>query len=512
MIVVVATFGITKGVAPVSPQPPTITINAVGTYGSSANALASPLSGVSVSVSSDGPSYAKGGEAIVIAGSGGVLDLFSGVTGTNGAVSGQLQSSFMGLASEWSALVPANAKVSLTIQATYQVQVGTKVNVYNFYNSIPYDPRTPQAPLSALLQIDLSSPTYVEPATAASIVAASTPGPECIPVGGKCVVPCPGPGSGTDVLNSSYVTGPFPLAMEYDESTSTDFMNMGLFTISQTEQFSFTGASFTQGSSYVLFGTSPSYSESGVQVNAAGGSVAATSNSATAVGILYINDVTLFVENEKPFTYTVTGFPPNCVYHYTYGPITTLIQVTGVQTTGNGIDIHSMTLPASWGQYMTQLLNLKQDFSVTEGPGSSYSVVTGLNQASGYSNQESVMNQAVNDLSLFSSVLGTALAIMDAASLAPFGSGLGVEIANSVALVASEVGLATSILQAFSSISWSMTLSTSLQALTVTNDQVGSGSGMNFVFYEAGNKQTELTTGTDPVASMPCPFVVGENS
>ena len=99
--------------------------------------------------------------------------------------------------------------------------------------------------------------------------------------------------------------------MEYDEASGNpDYMDLGLISISQTEQFSFTGASFTQGGSYVIYGTNPSYSESGVPFQAAGGTVTATSQASTSVGILYINEVTLFVENEKPFTYTVTGFPP----------------------------------------------------------------------------------------------------------------------------------------------------------------------------------------------------------
>ncbi len=512
VIVVVGTFGIGKSLAAPAPQAPTITINAVGSDGSSANAGASPLSGVSISVSSVSPGYAMGGNAIAIAGSGGVLDLFNGITGANGVTSGQLDSSFVGLASEWSTLVPATAKVSLTIDATYKAQVGATINVYEFYNSMPYDPRTPQAPLSAVVQFNLSSPTYVEPATATSLEAAA--GPQCIPKpGGGCVVPCTGSGGGTDVINSSYVTGPFPLAMEYDEAGGNpDYMNLGLISISQTEQFSFTGASFTQGGSYVIYGTNPSYSESGVQVQAAGGTVTATSSSSTSVGILYINEVTIFVENEKPYTYTVSGIPPNCVYHYSYGPITTLVEITGVQTTGNGIEIYSQTLPATWGQFMMSFLNLQLDSTVTRAAGLSYSFLSGQYSATGYSNQQSVMNQAVSDLSLFGSALGVGLAIIDAAGLCPFDTCAAVQVLQTVGLISAELGLATSIAQAFTSISWSDTLTTSLQAITVTNDKVGSGAGMNFLFYQASNKQTELATGSDPVASMPCPFVVGQNS
>ncbi len=513
VIVVVGTFGIGKSFAAPASRAPTITINAIGSDGSSTIAGASPLSGVSVSVSSVSPGYAMGGNAVAIAGSGGVLELFNGITGANGVASGQLDASFVGLASEWSALVPANAKVSLTIEATYQVQIGSKINVYDFYNSIPYDPRTPRAPLSAVVQIDLSSPTYVEPATAAAIMAANAPGPQCIPVGGKCVVPCTGSGSGTDVINSSYVTGPFPVAMEYDEASGNpDYMDLGLISISQTEQFSFTGASFTQGGSYVIYGTNPSYSESGVQVQAAGGTVTATSQASTSVGILYINEVTIFVENEKPYTYTVSGVPPNCVYHYSYGPLTTLMEISAVQTTGNGIEIYSQTLPATWGQFMMSFLNLQLDSTVTKAAGLSYSFLSGQYSATGYSNQQSVMNQAVSDLSLFGSALGVGLAIIDAAGLCPFDTCAAVQVLQTVGLISAELGLATSIAQAFTTISWSDTLTTSLQAITVTNDKVGAGAGMNFLFYEASNRQTELATGSDPVASMPCPFVVGQNS
>jgi hypothetical protein len=514
---IAAAFGVYGAIAPEVAASGTPIV--VTTYGSD-SVLAStqfassqtPLSGVSIVVTSAVPQLAAGGTEFAIPGSGGVVQVFSGVSGSSGVVSATLGPSFIALAQEWSQVEPVTAQVSLSIQATYTVAHGSTASVYTAFNSIVLNPRDPQSALIGEVSLDLAKPAYVEPVTDAEVGEASTP---CVAGVGECIASCASGGTETQTINSSYVTGPFPLAMEFDQATSNpDLMLFSQASMSGSWQFGFSGASFTQSSTYVTFGTSPSFSESGVSLSGSGASVAATSSSSTSVGLLYVNNVTLFVENTRPASWVTTGIEPDCTTTWTYGHITTQVEISSIQSAGGAISIISRALPATWGQFIVDALKLTPSGSPISIPaGQSYSFLSGQMAASGYSNMNSVASGVLNALSLFTSALGMGLALMDAADLFPFYTGEGISLAETVSLMASQVGLETSVVQAFTTISWSETLSVSLQQVTLTNEIQGSGAGMEFTFYQAGGStSTEFAASSDPVASMPLPLVLGQNT
>ena len=507
-IVIMASLGFSPGLARGSgPVGPVVSVQVLGWAAPPHSGLAplvgSPLSNVWVDISSVDPHEAMGGDTPTVSGSSGVLDLFSGWTGSSGTVAGNLGAGFLSLAAAWSSLAPPTVRPSLTLHAILQFPVGSSLDVYTYYDALPYNPITPGSPLSAQVRINLGAPTYV------------TPTPLCIPNGsGGCVKLCPPGGQYVQVLNTSYRTGPFPLAMTFDNATGNpDFLNLGLFSINQQESFSFTGASFTQGASFAEFGTSPTFSLGGTYVQLTGGTVTANSQAATAVGILYVYNVTLFTENWRYVDFYFTGQPPACVEHFEYGNINTDIQIAGMQLVSGDMEVLSQTLPATWAYLVSRVLNLQPaNQPIPLGSGHSYGFLTGQFLANGYSNMNSVFNQVVNGLSYFTSALGLGLAIMDAASLCPFGACEAVELGETLGLITSELGLETSIIQSMTTISWSETLSTSLQAELVTNDQVGSGQNMHITFYQAATPQTQAECGANnPVANMPVPFVTGTN-
>lgn len=517
ILVIVATFGIVTGNSQTVRDGPPISIQAIGVGmppGQAAGqAIRAPLSGVSVVISSVNPIEAMGGNILAAPGSSGVINLFSASTNANGIAAGSLSSQFLPLAREWTHLVPGTARVSLMLAATYQMPVGSVADVYVVHDSIPYDPGTPLAPLNALVQIDLSNPSYVTPNPVGAQAVSTEVVPLCVrEPSGQCEPQCPKTSITTDVINTTYATGPFPLAMaENDDPSNPDYLDMGLFTIDQTEQFGFTGASFTQGDSYTDYGTGTSFSESGIYTQLAAGTVTATSSSSTSVGILYVNNVTLFSENSRSKEVYYTGTPPNCVEHINYGPIVTQVEISGIQQVGNGIAIYSQTLPATWGQFITKVLDLvPAGSSIALSAGQSYNFLTGQFLATGYSNMNTEVSAAVGALSYFSAALGMGLAIIDAADLCPFDACAAVQLGETLGLISAAVGLGTSILQAFTTISWSETLSTSLQDEVITNDQVGAGATMDITFYQSGNDETyaELSSGSY-AADMPTPFVVG---
>lgn len=515
LVIVVATFAVatyysetTRGIAPTASAGlsasanPSISVKAIGLLGG----RAAPLSGVTVSVFSPVPTAGLQDRLAVDLRSASPADngyydlLFQGTTDTSGNLAGSVGAAFGARVSEWAQVItPLTRTVSLTIDASY---VAANGSVYQYYNNLPYDPRAPPSLFVTTVAFNLAHPIGLVPFT----LAPTSVTPQ-IPPGG-----CP-PGVWT-TLNTTTKKGALPVASANNSASSlgNNYVDLADAIIKQDMQFSFNSAqsvSSTQSASgaSVTMSNGPSWSGDDQAYGGQNPSIAAfpaSKNPAATNAIIYIDNATLYVINQRYTWYAFNGRA--CIQLNRWY---TTLEITTVQS--NNYNFRTMPQDSFFGQFINQIgdLQLADQYTLP----TSYAVTLSTLQtyATGYTSAANAEQKFENAAMAFTAALGVEIAMMELLSLCgPLGCTAG-SVAAGIAATAAAMGFVIAILQCFQTISFSLTVHQTIDMVGYTNDWTGSGGQGTYslFFYESGQQNTLVfPNGTLYQANMPVIHVV----
>ena len=421
------------------------------------------------------------------------------------AVSVQLPPVFAEIAKEWTNVVPRGSAVSLLLEGVYSMIMGNQTLEYVALNWVDYNPYSPPAQFSSTMTFDLSSPS--------AVLGLSGPAPSCLPNGqGGCLPPggCPAPYNGVNLVNSTSVSGAFPLSMTVNQggASNTDYSSLAEASVDQTVNLDFTGGGWTENQSFTTDGTTPTFASPNGTFSVPQIGVAADSSG--QAGILFLAGATLYLQITHPYEVYYTGSFPDCVAHPNYYPLEVTAYVDDLSSSDGQFALGSATAQPSF-------VNAFLDFMQVSDAGSPYSIAVGshidyargLDQASGYSNADALFTRATNALSTFDAGLGVAVAMIDLEDVCPFDNCSAAQVLQAVGAFDAALGVATPVASDLNTFSFSTVLIQSLQVSSLTNDAQGPSPGTQSAQFLQANHPTEIPGAPgSPSANMPAPYVL----
>jgi len=486
------------------PHGPSITAAAIGLDG---GALVN-LSGAHVTVFSNLPNSlltdysAVPLSAVSVSNNSYYVELWNGTTGANGVATGVLSPLFNTIVAQWLHVAgPMTDTVSLTVEGTYVTSNNTTERLYNFYDNYPFSPRAPPTQVRIPVVFNLNHPTGTYP----------------VPMGSRApVVPalctpstCPTCSTQTwdnwTTLNTTTKTGPLPIML----ANNSDPANSDLFlaiqqTFSATFKLNFTSAQAVS-TKMVTMSTHSSWSGSSPGGGTGGAAVANPASNAS-VGMIFLNNATINIVNQKE-VFTRWVFNPT-EYKCVTSSTTTLYdteKITGIS--GGSFAFHGESEDHCFGEILTKLefgssLALIYNHALNATDTTTYSTLTATDTS--YSSASSAIDTIEGAWSVFSSALALSLAIMDAFDVCGIFCGAG-DVATTITDLTAEVGFAMTMFSALQSISFSVTQSTYIQQVTYQNNQQGASPGPYEVFLYDSGFSTSFTApnGTEYNPNMP---------
>ncbi len=422
-----------------------------------------------------------------------VLLFYGSEDTTSATVSGQLPPAFAEVVKGWTNVVPRGSEVSLLLEGVYSEIQGNQSLEYISFDWVDYNPYSPPGQFSSTMTFNLSNPS--------AVVGLSGPAPS----GG-----CPDPYNGVNLVNSTSVSGPFPLSATVNRggASNTDYSVLSQTSIGQTVNLDFTGGGWTENQSFTTDGTTPTFASPSEILSVAQLSTAADSSG--QMGILSLAGATLYIQVTHPYEVYYTGSSPDCVAHYNYYPLEVMAYVDDVNSSDGQFVLSSAAAQSSFANAFMNFMKVTDAGSAYSiAAGSSMDFVRGLDQASGYSNATSIFTQATKALSTFDAGLGVALAMIDLEDVCPFDSCSAAQVLQAVGAFDAALGVATQVASDLNTLSFSTELSQSLQISSLSNDVQGSSPGIQLAQFVQASNPTQIPGAPgSPSANMPAPYVI----
>ncbi|OWP56462.1 MAG: hypothetical protein B2I17_05165 [Thermoplasmatales archaeon B_DKE] len=434
--------------------------------------------------------------------------LFQGSANSNGLIQGYLNAEFFNISSQWQKYASRGTEnVSLSMLASYVYASGGNFYVYTYYNNIPYDPFSPgynsgsDSHFNVSVYFDMGNPSEVIPLNSTTIVNMSIPD---VRIGGS-----------GDSCNTQYTTvydktisAPMPLMAASLDLPSNSELNYGFNQFSGSLEFAFNSASKNTLQHYVDTSTSPSWSGTDGSFSATSASSNAYPTSSENVSSIYISGVSIHVvATDILYEYTDGA---NCAY--INGGTTTSVSVTGISS--NNLDPYeafmSNVANSPYWYAIFNAMGMSQTGSVTLSPGQTIANQQFVASASGYTNAADAEAGAVNAASVMVASLGVELAIGTATGVIP-GADSAVDAVALVNDALAGASLTLAIISAFSSISYSTSLSMTYSSINVGNQALGgtSGSSLTVNTYQSSTQSEIIVNGNVYTLNMPMTYVVG---
>lgn len=417
-------------------------------------------------------------------------------TSANGTLRVALGSEFSLIQTEWQSLVPRGGNVSLTMYAQYIVPNGSSLQVWSYYDNVPYDPHAQISSLNATAFFDLTQPPLVLPVGPS----AQAVGVQRIGGGGGCPTQ-------TDytLINSTTRTGPFPIGIAYlNDGSTTDVIVLSETFATQSMQFSFDSATTNSKESYVDASGTPSYSGPGATMTVTSVGTDATNSYGDVVGLVYIPGTTLYVSNVQVTYQYASG--SSCAY--VNGGIQTTVEVTQISDANNDLYAEATDWTGAVGAILEyfHLENLKSGVFAA---GTGFTLSDWMATDTEYNNAKDAMNQVLGIASAFDASLTIAFLVIDAADIfGPAGEAASVPVEMDA--LANALGLAVYIASAFDTLSFSTTYTQSMQVIGVTNVEQGpSPASLTMTAYTSTYSTYLDIGGTTYTAYMPLVLVQG---
>jgi len=393
-----------------------------------------------------------------------IAPLFAGSPDSSGLVAGDMSAQFYTINTDILATMsPMTTSVSLQIYATLNVVSNGTDHVYTYFNNLPYNPRAPP-PLFSSNVTFASQPTFSVPATAPSPATTSL-NPERPIGGGGC-----NPGYQWNPIGVTFANDiDLPLAtVNVENAPAGSAVSFAIDYSAGSFEMSFnsnTAYTTTSGMSGVQMSSNPSWSGNDASFSGQNPSTfVANSPGFSSVAMIALTGVDLIVTNYEweylnnqcsatLYDSYMTTFQPNGMSSSSYNFATPALP-SFFPSVLNGMK--------QWGEFTTQTLQY------AGGPFSLYSVMYG---ATGYSGAVNAYSQVESFVSTISAAIGLMLAASAALGLLP-GDGE----ANAGACAAVLAGIAdfsSNFLQDINTISYSTTVTTSIEQFSI--DQPGSG-------------------------------------
>ncbi len=486
----------------------------------------SPAVGSWVTVTSVLPSSVPNGPGFVNFTSGPniELQLFQGVTGSGGVISGSLNlTNWTTVSTQWPSYDGAStAQVSMWMDSTFQAYSNTSQvwELYTYRDSIPFNPSSPPPGFTAAAYFNLAKPAAPLPGLPPPGGAAPSSGlggtgngsaesnttmkasAMVRPDGVNCG-PNPQPKWKTNW--DGYVTGPFPVLMGNDTQRhsggSPDFVLTNTVA-GGTTTFDFTGAggSYAYGSYSTTAGTSISWGSKPTTFSAAGPGVDALSESQYSFGVIYLDNVTLHgVRKTETLTYYTQ---PRCAV------VTQQVQyvtTTVVGMTDTGFHLKVAHWNSGYGSLLTSVIkaysNQIANLTTASGNYQTWAVMTGY--ATGYSNAQALQHQVQTVASFFLTTLDLGFLVMEAFETCGVFCDAG-GVADALSVVGDYLGLMSAINAAEDSFAFTVSTSQNLSAMTA------SAVGGAFSFQVSGESYpTNWQTSTGSVSVKMPDYIVG---
>lgn len=414
--------------------------------------------------------------------SSGEMQLFQGWTNSAGVASGFFNANNWSLvASGWpTKLTHFTTNVSLAVYGTLLTFVNStnKWELYNYQDSIPFNPWSIPNSFSTSLYFDLSNPVASpnipppnggqSPGSNGNGSGSASPeprgailSPTWLP--GGCGTP-PSPSWSTDY--DGYITGPFPLFVANNtRHTGTAFPSMAETMVGTRLAADFTGSGgMNAGGAYsASTGVHASYGAN-ASLNVSGASTAAPANVTQSFGMLYMDNVTMHVgrTTETIYTFSHTCYP---LYHYTVHRV----GVTVTNITDGSFVILGAALPSWYGELINKIVTNKGTASnISTARGASQSWGSMIFTATGTSNAESLVHQSLGLVNDFLASFGLGMAVMSMESICGAFC-VAADVATAIGLVTAVAGFAATMLDALAGFSYSFTATENLTLIILTS-------------------------------------------
>ncbi|MCL5254438.1 MAG: hypothetical protein M1351_10215 [Candidatus Thermoplasmatota archaeon] len=419
-------------------------------------------------------------------------------------IKGSLSPMFASVVNEWKGVLASNTEqVSLALYAWYTAVSGGKVYEYMYYNNLPFNPFSVQQThfvLNTSIYFDMQHPTVVLNLSSNASSSVLSANPHRLP-------PPPPCRSYTEVLYSNTETGPLPVESAILPQSSNSAISYAISSFSGTQNFSFNSATVNTAADTTVMSTTGSWSGN-FQVYQASSFVEPTGGH--NVSMLYVpNAVTHIVTTRYV---AATGTQYDC--HWTYGPKMTSVTIADVQyVSGQNyqqIDAEFFSpnnaTAASYYAQGLKSMGYTSDGSIYLPAGANYDNAAYYSYATGYTSAASAEQGAVKAASMIVAAIGVQLALIALAGAIP-GAASGAAAVAGASLALSAASLTLSIMDAVSSISYSVTLSQTLQQTSFNNIiYSGGGSATTINYYQAANQGSMNVGGTTYDVNMPVPL------
>ena len=419
-------------------------------------------------------------------------------------IKGSLGSMFTKVVNEWKNVLGSNTEqVSMTLYAWYTVVSNGTVYEYLYYNNVPFNPFSVQTTdyiFNNSIFFDMQNPTIVLNTSTNSTPSVISASPHRLPPPPPCQ-------SYTEVLYSNTETGPLPIESAILPLSSNSAVSYAISSFSGTQNFSFNSATVNTAADTTTMSTSGSWSGN-FTVYQASSFVEPTGGH--NVSMLYVPNVVTHIVTTR--FVGATGTQYDC--HWTYGPEMTSVNVVDVQyVSGQNyqqIDAEFFSpnnaTAASYYAQGLESMGYTSDGSIYLDAGANYDNAAYYSYATGYTNAASAEEGAVKATSLIVAAIGIQLALIALAGAIP-GAASGAAAIAEASLALSAASLTLAIMDAVSSISYSVTLSQTLLQTSFNNmAYYGSGSPTTIYFYQAANQGSINVGGTTYDVNMPVPL------
>jgi hypothetical protein len=429
--------------------------------------------------------------------------LYSGTTGSGGLASGYLAAGYSAVLSQWRDVAsPLTVNVSLLVEAMYLQTNGSRTYLYQYFNYLPYNPRSPPIAFSFPVSFNLAHPVT-------SYATSSLEATNSLPAGVEPTVRCPNNYWTWETNFDHTYDGPFPLATANDTYRGGDpyLIAFGDDWTETSVTLDFTGASGNSNNTISVQGSNPSWTGSGVAVNGTSANAGATASSNGAFAMIFINNsqVNVLRQTWGEKVYYYNGLK-GC--QTTFEDTTQFITYSLEQVTGTEFYFATMAGSQNWGYIMSKVFGSSsvEESGVAVASGHTYQFTGFLDQAQGYSNAQSVESQANSNAGVFISSLAVAVSVMIAVSDACWVACSAGDAAGAVSVILSVAGFASSLLTDMQSISFQTSTQESIDTVSFTAQDIG----FNFNYIE-GTYETdiEVSGGGNAFVYMPLPYVVG---
>jgi len=426
-------------------------------------------------------------------------ELFQGTPNPTGGLVGNLSTGFYSIERAWLAdMSTMTQTVSLQLYATMSVTSGNSTQQYTAFNNLPYNPRETPTVFSAQVSFS-TAPTFSGPTQSFSLeptamVPAELPPPTC------------DVGYYWDPVNSTYISdGDVPLAIgNATDAPSGAGLSYAISYSNSALQLSFTSATeWANASAYSGLQMSEAPSWSGDDTSFSGATEAGYSLSGGTPTMIGLGGAELTVQNYREWR--VYGTPTDCEQE-ALNLYSTTVSLDGFDN-GSSFEFVSPSLPGYFGNLLS---NMRDWTPLTTSQliygGASVSFYSVITTAEGYSNAQDAEMQAESAFSALTFAIGATLLVCDVLDLIP-GFAAPDGVAEAMAVIADVTGVAASMLDLFSTISFSTSEHTSVEQFAVEVGNGGAHDNLNATFYEASATE-RLSIGSSSYSpNMPLIYV-----